>query len=194
MQESSFPSGENSLRNQALVSHGGPSFLRRAQKAEEALRLVLDQLARTRHQWLEMVRLRLGQLYAVVGDWKRLEPSIGQETVSLLRQLHEEHQPQLRMPVEVSNQPRIWRKALEELRESLRYFNRRWQQHLAQIDLEPINRRREEYNRYYVLEKECALGSPILARRDFRPLEPIVPEDLLRTYPLLPELQVGDGE
>lgn len=52
--------------------------------------------------------------------------------------------------------------------------------------LTEVNRRRDEYNRWYVLEKECFVGSPCIARQGFRPLEMVTVEDLARWLPMLP--------
>ena len=44
-------------------------------------------------------------------------------------------------------------------------FNRRWIQFLDRLNLEPANHVIDQYNRYYVLEKECVMGSARLAAR-----------------------------
>jgi hypothetical protein len=44
----------------------------------------------------------------------------------------------------------------------------------------------DQYNRYYVLEKECVMGSSRLAARFFTPIPQLTPERLLRDHPLLP--------
>ena len=60
-------------------------------------------------------------------------------------------------------------------------------QFLDGLPLDPLNRRIDQYNRYYVLEKECVLGSARLAARHF--VSP-APRDRLRrcspTSPCLP--------
>ena len=45
---------------------------------------------------------------------------------------------------------------------------------------------RDGYNRFYVLEKECAVHSPVIARQGFRPLEPLTAADLVAALPPLP--------
>ncbi|MBV8607897.1 MAG: hypothetical protein JO034_10615, partial [Singulisphaera sp.] len=48
------------------------------------------------------------------------------------------------------------------------------------------NRRIDQYNRYYMLEKECCLGSARLAARHFVAREQLTHEGLLDQYPTLP--------
>ncbi|MFO0887509.1 MAG: hypothetical protein U0790_00020 [Isosphaeraceae bacterium] len=49
------------------------------------------------------------------------------------------------------------------------------------------NKMVEQYNRYYVLEKEIALGSARLATRHFVPMTPLNRAVVLGWYPPLPE-------
>lgn len=67
-------------------------------------------------------------------------------------------------------------------------FNRRWTHYLRRLDLAPLNRLREDYNRYYVLEKECALRSARLARIGFVPLQPVTRQEFQELLPRLPQL------
>src|SRR5262249_15871578 len=73
-----------------------------------------------------------------------------------------------------------------ELWQSVRSFNRKWRSYLRGLDLTYIKQLRDGYNRYYVLEKECATRSARLARQHFRRLEALTPEQLLERFPLLP--------
>jgi hypothetical protein len=75
---------------------------------------------------------------------------------------------------------------LRDLRASIARFNRRWWTFLEQLDLTEINRLRDGYNRYYQLEKECAVGSERLASMTFRRLEPVTVEEIRDRFPLLP--------
>jgi len=56
---------------------------------------------------------------------------------------------------------------------------------LAKVDLTTVNRAREDYNRYYLFEKECAVGSARTARMGFAVLSPMTLEDVARHFPLL---------
>ena len=64
-------------------------------------------------------------------------------------------------------------------------FNRRWPQFLEQLNLEPANTVIDQYNRYYVLEKECVMGSrgspPGISNRC-----PLTTSTLLNDHPTLP--------
>jgi hypothetical protein len=114
----------------------------------------------------------------------------GDEEVGVLEALEEALQPRLRAPVEPARSARAVRRALRELVASLERFNRRWREFLPTVDLGRVNELREGYNRYYLLEKECALRSPALARQGFRPLPPLTLADLEALLPPLPVPQL----
>src|SRR5207249_10288943 len=69
---------------------------------------------------------------------------------------------------------------------SVERFNRRWARFVGELDLGPFNRMIDQYNHYYVLEKECVLGSSRLAARHFVPRARLTAESLLAQYPVLP--------
>ena len=138
-----------------------------------------------------MVRTRLGLLYVLAGEWDAVRPLVAdEEQIETLRRLYAEMEPRLRTREGPTASARALRQAFNELRESIRRFNRRWREFLGELDLRRINVLRDGYNRYYVLEKECALRSPRLARQGFRPLEPVAPQDLEALLPPLPEPRV----
>lgn len=68
-------------------------------------------------------------------------------------------------------------------------FDRRWEEALAIADLSDVNRKRDGYNRNYLIEKECAISSPVLAKRGFLKLEPLSAKDLQSVYPMLNEFE-----
>jgi hypothetical protein len=70
--------------------------------------------------------------------------------------------------------------------ESLERFNERWQRYVYQLDLAPVNEVREDYNRYYLLEKECAMRNGNLARRGFTRMTPLTHAELAALFPPLP--------
>jgi hypothetical protein len=84
------------------------------------------------------------------------------------------------------------RRALRELYESIEHFNRRWEEFLQTIDLTRVNELRAGYNRYYLLEKECALRSARLARQGFSRLEPLTVHELAALLPPLPVPSLAD--
>jgi hypothetical protein len=177
---------ERNFVNRFLSYHGAPAYVRRAREVEEAFRAVVERCRRRREEWLSLVRIRLGTLRALAGDWDWLRPLLDDGQLEVVRKLHAELQPRLRVLVSATTSVRALRRALHELRESLESFNRRWTKFLRELDLGPLNALRDGYNRYYVLEKECAVRSPQLARAGFRPLEPATAADLEALLPPLP--------
>jgi hypothetical protein len=167
--------------------YDAPAYVRRARRVEQALEDLLDRCRVQRKQWLGMVRLRLGTLRALAGDWNALAPFLAfGHPLRQLELLHDELAPELRVPVQATSSQRRLRGALAELRESMERFNHRWRAFLASIDLTALNELRDGYNRYFILEKECAVRSPRLAREGFVRLEPLTVADLLARLPLLP--------
>jgi hypothetical protein len=177
---------ERQLVNRFLSYHGAPAYVRRAREVEEAFRALIERCRRQRDEWLGMVRIRLGTLHALAGDWEQLRALLDEEQLKVLREMHAELQPRLRVPVALTSSRRALRRALGELQESLEGFNRRWARFLGEVDLSRVNELRDGYNRYYVIEKECAVHSPQLARQGFRPLEPATAADLEAVLPPLP--------
>jgi hypothetical protein len=170
-----------------LGNYDAPAFIRRALRVREALENLLARCRLERDQQLTMPRLRLGILRALAGDWVRLRPFLANEDqIDLLQKLDMELNPQLRLQIESTASKRKLRRALNEFRESLKNFNRRWLEFLGTVDLAPVNEAREGYNRFYLLEKECALGSPRLARQGFQRLPPLSLNELNSLLPDLP--------
>lgn len=170
-----------------LGNYDAPAFVRRAQRVSEALEHLLARCRQERDRWLTMPRVQLGILGALAGEWNRLLPLVANEKqIGLLQELEMELAPRLRVQVEPTFSERKLRRALQALRESLEYFNGRWQTYLAALDLAPVNEARNGYNRYYLLEKECALGSPRLARQGFQRLPPFALNELNSLLPALP--------
>src|SRR5262249_22227546 len=138
-------------------------------------------------EWLLMVRLHLGTLFALLGDPERLRPLVADEAqVSLLKELHHNLDPVLRAPPEPAKSIRPLRRCLAELVPSIHRFNDRWRNYIEQIDVTAINEARIGYNRWYVLEKECAVRSPVIARQGFEPLAMCDAAELFTHLPLLP--------
>ncbi len=175
--------------NQVASRFDAPAYVRRARRVQQALDDILGRCQKQRTEWLMMTRLRVGTLRALAGDWASLRPYVSEEGLRDLELLHDELQPQLRLPVEHDDSPRVLRAALAELRESMARFNGRWEEFLRGIDLGPVNAEREAYNRYYVLEKECALRNAVVARHGFQPLPALTTADILTLLPPLPELR-----
>ena len=169
-----------------MSQYGGPAFMRRANQVQEALDQLVNQCRRERDEMLKMVKIHLGALHGLAGDWNALRGCLEEDELRRVQEMHADLAPQPRLPITATTSARVLRRALRELIESIEWFNRRWQQHLAEVDLGGVNEVRDEYNRYYVLEKECLVRSPRLARQGFRPLEPLTLNELTQLLPPLP--------
>lgn len=175
------------LFKQFLAQQGVPAYIRRAQQVEAAYDQLAARCRNQRDEWLTMVRIRLGILEALAVNWDVLQPLLADnDQITTLTELHGMVGPRLRHKPPATSSLRKLRRALADLTESLERFNRRWQAYLAGLDLTSINALRDAYNRYYVLEKECALRSARVARQGFRPLPPVTVADLSALLPLLP--------
>jgi hypothetical protein len=159
-----------------------PAFARRGQDLEYGLARLHARCRREREAMLDMVRLRLRQWSgAVTGPdaW----PIVFDAPIDALWSL-------------AGAEPPIWavaqapvrrlRAIARDLIASIARFNRRWTRFLHQLDLDTLNRMIEDYNRYYLIEKECYLGSARLAARHFQPRPKLTKEALWNDYPLLP--------
>lgn len=185
--------GEGREMQELLSLFDAPAYVRRARAVEDAWAEVVARCRRQRDEWLGLVRIRLGRLRRLAGEWEAIEPLLADERqLDILRDLYHSLSPRLRAPVEASTSKRVLRTALEGLLASIERFNRRWRPYLDSVDLSNVNRVRDGYNRYYVLEKECALRSVSTARQGFRPLPTASTADLETVLPLLPVPRLAD--
>ena len=142
-----------------------PAFVRRGTDVEFAIRQLREHLGRDRLAKLDMVHLRLKQ-------WARSATGPDDYRDVFLAPIFPWYasaaaeNPQWAL---VPASPRSRRSIANDLVKSVARFNKRWSETLGAIRLEPINRQIENYNRYYVFEKECVLGSTRLAARHFVP-------------------------
>jgi len=178
-----------------LARYDAPAYARRARRVEEALEQLLGRCRQQREEWLMMVRLHLGTLHGLAGGWDGLRPYLaGDEQTKVLQHLHETLQPRLQVAITPTSSARRLAAALRDLVFSLERFNRRWQDFLESVDLTPVNELRDGYNRYYLLEKECAMRSARLARQGYAPLLPLTLQSLLDLLPPLPVPRIKDKE
>lgn len=173
---------EDAELNEMMGLFDVPAFARRGQDVEYALRSLHSRCGRKREELLEMVHVRLRQwAAAAVGpdDWTDV----------------------LRAPIDplwplTSAEPPRWaaapastrrrRAVVRDLIASVERFNARWREFVGKLGLSVINAEIADYNEFYPLEKECALGSARLALAGFRPIEPVSVESLLADHPVLP--------
>lgn len=168
-----FAAEPDQLFKQVAAHYDAPAFARRARRVEEALDELVERCRTQRATWLEAVRARLATASAL--------GNVGDD----LRELAEALAMTL-PPAATVRTKRKTQRARAELADCVARFNRRWTRYLQTLDLGPLNRLREDYNRYYVLEKECALRSARVARVGFVPLRPITPGDLAERFAVLP--------
>jgi hypothetical protein len=165
-----------------------PAFARRGHDLEATLGRLHLRCRAARRQYLEMVHLRLRQWSAAAAgpeSWRGIFTS----SVEPLWSLAEAEPPRWGL----ADAPQKRRKAIaRDLVAAIERFNRRWRQFIAQINLEPTNFAIEQYNRYYVLEKECVVGSARLAARHFTPVPVLTALMLLEEHGDLPVPELVD--
>jgi len=165
-----------------------PAFARRGQDVEITVRRMHARCRTARCQLLDMVHLRLRQWSgAAIGpnDWS----GVFTGSIEPVGSLSEAELPQWAP----SAAPLSRRQAIaRDLVAAVSRFNRRWLKSLDRLNLEPANLVIEQYNRYYVLEKECVMGSPRLAARHFSPVPLFTRTMLLEHHPILPVPELLD--
>lgn len=188
--ESELPLGQpgrDKLVQQLLAQSGAPAFVNRDAKVRTAWRKLV---ASAREEWEKrslMPRLLTGRLKALSDQWTNLPDRLRvAKNVAVLEALDALLKPELRSPPGPTRSELLLWTTARELNEAIERFNAYWSRFVQDVDFTEVNRERDKYNRYYVLEKECLLGSAILARRGFRPLPMADAEELLQELPLLP--------
>ena len=187
--EASGPIGLESEINELLGLFDVPAFVRRGQDLEHALARLHTRCQRERDERLEMVRMRLRQ-WAAVAASPDLECAVFAEPIEYLWVMTGTP------ATEWGKRPAsAWRQRgmARDLADAVARFNERWRAFLDGMSLDVINRMIDQYNRFYVLEKECSLGSPKLAARHFVPKPCVTREGLLEQYPLLPVPELVGG-
>ena len=159
-----------------------PAFARRGQDVEHSRLRLRHRCERTRSSLLDMFHLRLRQ-WAAAADGPDRARTIFVEPIDPLWPLAHAPEPKWAAYPE---SPRRLRAIGRDLIASAERFNRRWTEALERIDLGPINHQIDHYNRYYVLEKECVVGSARLASRHFVPREFVTLDEIRAEHPLLP--------
>jgi hypothetical protein len=186
MEEVSLGAREDYHLNELLAAFDAPAYIRRARGVETSLDLLLTQAGAQRNEWLLMVKIHLATLEAVSGGWDNACWLIAntEEMAALTRELS----PRLRGKV----WPNRWRMrgVTRRLNAAIDRFNQRWQAYVPSIDLTKINALREGYNRWYVLEKACALRNEAVARAGFVPLPMLSHQVIHDHYPPLPRVRL----
>jgi hypothetical protein len=159
-----------------------PAFARRGKDLEYALARLHARCRRERDALLDMVRLRLRQWAGVATGPDDRGGTFAAPIAALWPLANAEPPAWAAQPAP----PRRRRAVARDLVASVTRFNRRWAAILDQLNIAPVNRMIDEYNRNYVLEKECVLGSTRLAMRHFTPRDRVTRATLSREYPELP--------
>jgi hypothetical protein len=159
-----------------------PAFARRGQDVEDSQRRLHARCGTMRGDLLDMVRMRLRQWAASVTGPDRWR-TVFTASIEPLWALSAAEEP--RWAVSAASSRRQLAVGRDLIAAVVR-FNTRWARCLDQVDLNPINHAIDRYNRYYVLEKECVVGSSRIAARHFVPLAWIDKETLLQSHPTLP--------
>ncbi len=157
-----------------------PAFARRGYDLEHSIKRLHEKLHRDRGAMLDMVRLRLRQWSGVTTGPGDLDPFLS--PIEPYFAMAGGDPPQW---ASYSGTFRTRRKIARDLVASIERFNRRWRKSLIEVNLGAVNELVDRYNRYYLLEKECSLGSSRLAARFYVPQSRISVESLLVEYPLL---------
>jgi hypothetical protein len=157
-----------------------PSFARRGADVEYALKRFHERLGRERDGMLDMVRTRLRQ-WAAASE-PGTESRFFQDSILALWPLAGAPEPVWNT---APASDRRLRSIARDLVASVERFNRRWSAFLDKIDTDALNQRIDQFNRNYLLEKECVLGSSRLASRFFQPLPRIDRPWLDAHYPPL---------
>ncbi len=169
--------------NALLGMFDAPAFVRRGADLEYALNRLEAKLRREREGMLDMVRLRLRQWSGVATGPDDFRPTLRSSPARLYELAGADAPAWSPRPASARQRTTVAR----DLAASVGRFNRRWSERVGGLKLDALNRQIEHYNRYYVLEKECVLGSARLAARHFVPKPLMTPETLFGRFPLLPE-------
>lgn len=174
-------SAESEL-NEFMGLFDAPAFARRGLELEYAIDRLRQRIGREREAMLDMVRLRLRQWASASAgpdDWI----GVFGEPIDSLWPLAGSENPSRGGQAALARRRRA---SARDLTASVARFNRRWTEFLDRLSLEKINRQIDAYNRYYVLEKECVLGSSRLAARHFETVPRLTRESLLAEFPTFP--------
>jgi hypothetical protein len=182
MQQLKVEPDERGLLQQLTAMFDAPAYIRRARHVERAYEDLIERCARKRMALLAGVRLHLGWIFRSAKTDELLQCGVEvAESIAVVTR-----ESGWRQRENVTSNRLISNSSLCDLQASIARFNRRWSAFLEQLDLSEINRLRDGYNRYYLLEKECAVGSERLASLTFRRLEPVTIDELRDRFPLLP--------
>jgi hypothetical protein len=176
---------EQNLFQQITGSFDEPAFLRRAKNTEAAWEVLLARAERKRTEWLKMPTLHLGRLFKLVSNTRPLARFVSEDSLVSLQQQHDQLNPQLRRKILPATNDADIQTELTKLVQTFERFNSRWVKYVEGTDFTGVNELRAGYNKYYTLEKECALMSSRTATTGFQELPMAGPGELMIAFPLL---------
>jgi hypothetical protein len=179
-----IPSHNDERRSaMAIVAQfGAPAYMRRAKRVETAFTDLIDRLRVRRGELLEGVRIHLRLLLDAAGSLDAVRPFVSDVQFTAFSGLVAGFALTEGEPTGAPS--RRLRRALRDLAASVARFNHHWLDCVSEADLSEVNAEREGYNRWYLLEKECAVGV-IRARQGFQPLPPVTAADVLAALPTI---------
>lgn len=166
----------------ATIVFDVPAFVRRGQDVAFMLDSLDDRCRRGRLALLDMVHMRLRQ-------WAKLAigPSDWRDAfLAPIDALWDASSAPAPTWARSAGSRRARRGAARDLASSVERFNARWDAFLSRLDVGLVNDAVENYNKYYVIEKECVLGSARLAALHFTPIPKVSKGSILSTHPPLP--------
>ncbi|MFK7820457.1 MAG: hypothetical protein AB8G99_17180 [Planctomycetaceae bacterium] len=176
---------EQNLFQQITGSFDEPAFLRRAKDTEAAWQVLLARTERKRVDWLKMPTIYLGRVFMLASGSHPLSRFVCEHSVATLHRQFTDLNPALRRKISAASTDGEVRSELKKLIQSFERFNTRWQAYVEDIDFGEVNMLRAGYNKYYTLEKECALMSSRTATAGFQELPMVGPKDIHCHFPPL---------
>ncbi len=171
---------------QMIMCFDTPAYMRRARDTVAGWNAAVAMCRKQREAWFEIPRLRLAQLRCHLDGVFTKSTLFSRDDATALDLLFEDWQPVLKANIRPAGLARVIRRSADEMLTAFRRFNSRWEPFLTDFDLSYVNQCRQGYNDFYVLEKECAVLSPRVAKVGFVRLEPATIDDLRKLFPLLP--------
>lgn len=161
-----------------------PAFVRRAIAPKVAMSALFKRCENQRAEWLRWPRHHFTAIRTRTAcNWDGIRPFVNENFTrgdfeTLVREL---------APLTMTS--RSWlastRSLVRAFSNSAARFNRNWQTFLDSDILANVNRLRDEYNRYYHIEKACAFGFESEITRSHK-LPLLNVSYLLQSFPLLP--------
>lgn len=172
---------------QTWASFDTPAYVRRGLTVEVEWRSLCDKLQHTWDEWTVPVGRLCSQLRHQAEGWAPFKPWLAsEEDLERLHRLDERLNYRLKYPPPKATWLWTLKGPLKRLARMVPAFNEVWGRHLATLDLDPLNRAREQYNRWYLLEKECAMRSTRSATGGFETIPSATVGDLAAAFPPLP--------